>query len=898
MKISKGLILLITVALFAFITNVNAQVRNVQSINTAWKFFKGDLRADQLNDPSIKWETVSIPHSFNTHDVFDDEPGYYRGNAWYKKNITVPKEWAGKEVYLFFEGVNQVAEVYVNGRLAGKHVGGYTAFRFRVGQLLNQNEINEVAVRVNNEFNPDIPPLTADFTFFGGIYRDVFLEVLNPVHFNTQDHGADGVYVTTPQVTEQSASVSITGSIINNSGIEQRVKVVSQIFDTQNRLITSKETILKLKNVQQTAFAHDKLIVIKPELWSPEHPVLYRLVVFIQDLKTNLKADEYICPVAFRWYSFTADRGFMLNGKPYKIWGTSRHQDFPYMGNALSNDMHVRDVELLKAMGGNFLRVAHYPQDPAVLEACDRLGLLASVEIPVVNTVTESAAFTSNCQTMLTEMIRQNFNHPSVIMWAPMNEVLLRPPFGDDKPRQEIYFKNVTKLARSLDSLIRQEDPTRVTMAAFHGNFDLYKRTGLIDIPMVAGWNLYQGWYSDNINGFGEFLDNFHKQFPGMPFVITEYGADGDPRLRSFSPLRFDKSIEYETYYHQVYYKAIRERDFVSGGLIWNLADFSSETRAETMPHVNNKGIMDGYRNPKDSYFLYQSYLVKKPFLKIGSSGWRLRSGMALSDDSLVCIQPMQVFSNGNEKIRLFNNGKLVAEKQVLENVATFEVPFRDGDNLLEAVSVDGNLQDFARVTFQMIPQNLKSEKAPFKEINISLGDQRFFLDETSNQVWLPEKPYEKDSWGYVDGTVFSLPNKSRQQYGSDKNILGTELDAIYETQRVGIEQFRLDVPTGTYEIVFHFSELAGGEQKEALPYNLNSSKDQVSVSAASRRFNIIINGLNVMEGLGNDNYLVAETAYSFSTRTTVSDNEGIVIKFDPIVGEPILNGLQVRKVY
>jgi beta-galactosidase len=871
-----------------------AQIRVKQSINTGWQFHQGVLDENQLKSQDVPWEAITLPHSYNTHDVLDDQPGYYRGDTWYRKTIYVPASWKEKEVYIFFEGVNQVATVYVNGKKIGKHAGGYTAFRFRANDAILYNAANEIKVNVNNAFNEDIPPLTADFTFFGGIYRDVYVEILNPVHFDADNFASHGVFVATPKVSDEHASVAIRGEIVNSSPADKSILVISKLFDPKSILVAQQETKISVKPNQKASFVNNKISVTQPELWSPERPTLYRIVTTLVDAKTRELLDEFNGPLGFRWFSFTGDKGFFLNGKPYKIWGTSRHQDFPCKGNALPDAIHISDVQLLKAMGGNFLRVAHYPQDPAILEACDRLGILASVEIPVVNAITESAAFRENASQMLVEMIRQNYNHPSVIMWAYMNEVLLRVPFKDDKPRQETYYKNVAGLAAALDSLTRQEDHDRVTMMAFHGNYGLYKRLGMIQIPMVAGWNLYQGWYSDNIQGFGEFLDKHAADFPKQPTLITEYGADGDPRVRGFSPVRFDKTVEYETYYHKAYIKAIEDRAFVSGGLVWNLADFNSETRAESMPHINNKGLLDSYRNPKDAYLLYQSHLLKTPVISIGSRSWNIRSGIAVSEDSLYARQSMEVYTNVERMITLSNNGKQVAAKRSSGGIVQFDVPFTDGLNQLEARS--GDIRDVVDIHFQLQPSQLRSTKLPFNEINVSLGDKRYYVDEQQN-IWLPEKPYEKGSWGYVGGEVFVPSNKGRQQYGSDKNILGTDDDPMYETQRVGIQQFKLDVPDGQYEVTLHFAELLGGEKKEALVYNLGNG-EPTSGNSENRTFDVKINGRKIIDGLSNRNYLIPETAYASKGIVHVSDGKGIVIDFIATEGASMLNGLQVRKLY
>ncbi|MDB5012182.1 MAG: hypothetical protein JWQ25_384, partial [Daejeonella sp.] len=514
--------------------------RTVISINQGWSFTKGKYNFSA--NPSVIWEKVSIPHTWNALDVTDDESDYHRGTCWYKKNLSIDKSLKGKNLFLFFEGVNQHAEVYINGKKAGSHIGGYTRFSVQIDQFIDfaEGSQNTVVVKVDNSFNENLPPLTADFTFFGGIYRDVYLIVNNPVHFNLKN-GAAGVFITTPLVNTKEAAVSIKSEIVNSSGFKKMLIVHTVIKSREGKIIAEKQSNVSLKPGEEQVIYQLINKIGSPELWTPENPYLYTVVTQIKDAKTGLLVDELINPLGFRWFRFDAAKGFFLNDKPYKLIGTSRHQDFKGLGNALTDVYHTNDVNLLKEMGANFLRVAHYPQDPAVLEACDRLGILAAVEIPVVNAITESEEFYQNCKFMQVEMIRQNFNHPSVIIWGYMNEVLLRPKFSGQPERQKEYFAHITQLAEQLDALTRKEDPSRYTMMAHHGDFNRYKQTRLIDIPMLVGWNLYQGWYSGSVQGFGEFLDRYHQEFPDKPVMVTEYGADADPRIRSLNPERFDK---------------------------------------------------------------------------------------------------------------------------------------------------------------------------------------------------------------------------------------------------------------------------------------------------------------------------------------------------------------------
>ena len=878
---------------------LHAQPTLKQTINSDWEFYKGDIPGfPDKKDIGIRWEKVSIPHSWNVADVTDDEPGYYRGVGWYKKTLYVPASWKQKNTYLYFEGANQTAEVYINGKLAGRHIGGYTAFSFPISQLLSYKDsltANEITVKVDNSYNNDVPPLSADFTFFGGIYRDVYVLNANPVHFNLDNNASCGIRVKTPQVSNTEADVSVEGIITNNDTEEKPVKVVSVIYAADGKPVKTVETAITLAPNMPTNFASlfDKLL--NPHLWSPDDPYLYRVISSIYD-KNGKLLDQLTNPLGLRWFKFDAATGFYLNGKHIKLIGANRHQDYKGMANALPDALHDRDMQLLKDMGANFVRISHYPQDPAVLEACDRMGLLASMEIPIVNRITQTDAFTENCKQMQLEMIDQNFNHPSIIIWAYMNEVLLVPRYAGNTPERKHYYMDVANLAKTLDDLTRKEDPSRYTMISCHGDFDIYNNAGITKIPQIVGWNLYYGWYAKGFEGFGKFLDRHHTELPDKPVIVTEYGCDGDTRLHSTAPERFDKTMEYQTLYHKKYLKDIVDRPFVSGGAMWCLVDFNSEGRIDASPHINTKGVATDVRVPKDVYYYYQANLVKQPFIKIGSRNWTLRGGIA--DTRGVCMQPVEVYSNLS-KVSLWLNGQLLGTQSVKDKVVLFKVPFKNGMNKLRATAASGSLNydDFADISFQLQPMLLKDTGLPFKELNVSLGDTRTYTDDKLQQVWLPEKPYTPGSWGYIGGRVFSMADNNLQRFGTNKNILGTEYDPIYATQRVGLDSFKLDVPDGEYQVTLLFAELLSNKEQQALAYNLAGTTTKAE-AAPLRSFNVVINGREVAEGLGNNNYLVPEQAYSVRYTITVTGGKGIDIGFKPVTGEGILNGIQVKRFF
>lgn len=855
-------------------------------MNEDWKFIKdGDRKTGQA------WNSIRLPHTWNVDDVMDDEPGYYRGIGWYKKTFTVNKDLSDKEVSIYFEGANQETEVFVNGKKVGGHVGGYTAFSFLISPYLKFGEGNELLVKVDNSYNENIAPLSADFTFYGGIYRDVYLTATNKIHFKTTDHATNGVYITTPFVSDSKASVNIRCIVSKNKNNSSKLFVNTSIINKQGKKVAAAKSLVLMNDAADKEVVQNISSINHPNLWSPEKPYLYKVVTTLTDDKGKI-VDEVINPLGFRWFRFDADSGFFLNGHPYKLVGASRHQDYKGLGNAVPDSLAIRDVVLLKNMGANFFRIAHYPQDPCVLKACDSLGLLASVEIPIVNEITESDNFYSNSEQMLVEMIRQNFNHPSVIMWCYMNEVLLKLHFNDDAAKQKKYISNITALAQRLENLARKEDPFRYTMMADHGSYAQYRSAGLLEIPMVVGWNLYSGWYGGTLDDFPKFLDKFHSDFPAKPFMITEYGADADPRIRSAEPVRFDKSIEYTTNFHRYYFKEIMKRKFVAGAVVWNLADFNSEGRTETMPHINNKGLMQWDRTPKDPYYFYKAVLSKTPFIKILGS-CENKFGIADSTSSS-CYQPLQIASN-LDSVSITLNGSLQNKQKVIDGLCEWKLPFKQGSNLIIAEGKRGrkNFSDTIQTQFHLQSPCLANRQIPFKEINIMLGSARYFMDE-KGQWWQPDQCYQKDGWGSIGGKKFRLQNNSRLPYGTDKNIIGTDDDPIYQTQITGIKQYRFEVPPGKYEISFHFAELTGGKTN-ALPYNL--SEDQNSEQIKKRVFNISVNGQVTLDHFNiADEYGLAKAVVK-STTITVNNDEGILIDFTPIEDEPVLNALQLKKL-
>jgi beta-galactosidase len=891
----KNLHLLILFTGIVFNAMAQQHNRVKQSINEDWKFFRDTIEqahSEDFNDSS--WQTITLPHTWNKLDAIDEVKGYDRKVCWYRKTVYISKENAKKHSYLFFEGVNQIADVYVNGQYVGRHQGGYTQFNFEITSLIKYNQKNTIALKVDNRHNADIPPLSADFTFWGGIYRDVYLVHTYDLHFDNSHYASSGVYITTPDVSKEKATIKIRSSITNEAATKNKVNICYTINNNFGEPIFTTNKKIAIDKQASEQIVSDDIEIKAPNLWSPQNPYLYTVSTQIKDIETGEIWDEVIQPLGLRWFEFKAEEGFFINGEHLKLIGTNRHQDYLKMGNALPDEMHIRDVKLVKEMGGNFLRISHYPQDPTVLEMCDKLGILTSIEIPIVDKITESQAFTDNCIHMAKEMVYQNFNHPSVIIWAYMNEVLLRPPFKQDEQRHAVYVKNVTALAQQIEDTIRKADPSRYTMIPNHGAFDRYNDAKLTQIPMVVGWNLYQGWYGGEFPDFDNYLDKHRAELPTKPMIVTEYGADVHSRLHSFEPERFDYTVEYGNRYHEHYLKAIMERPFVAGATIWNLADFYSAGRGNARPTVNCKGIVGLDRELKDNYLLYKALLHQDPVVELAQKEWKIRGGIG-AETSNQCTQAVYVYSNTN-KVELFLNGQSMGVQAVKDYKAAWSVPFVNGENILEAVSmVDGKTySDKNIIDFRMTPDNLKSKTLPFTEVNILLGSKRYFEDKLLDLVWIPEQAYHQGSWGYIGGSSY----RSKTKYGSfpcaDMDIKGTDTDPVFQSQRVGLTAFKMDVPDGRYTLSLLWAELVSDREHEKLAYNLGDEKIQEAVS--QRVFNVKINGEIVEYQLNLTQQYGAEKAIIKKYELSVSGGKGITIEFEPISGNTILNALRLYK--
>ena len=861
----------------------NPQGRIKYTLNDHWMFLpEGCADAYKADHDDSGWTVVDVPHTWNAYDPFDDKPGYIRGISWYRKNMYLSNELNGKQIFLYFEGVHQIADVYVNGKPAGRHKGGYTAFSFDVTGLIKfdgKNNCNSLALRVDNSHDPMIPPLSIGYAHYGGIYRDVWLIATDPVHIELLDYASPGIYIETPNVSEEKANVSIRGTLVNDSSELKKVEIISTIIDSDNKTVATTDAILSVRPGQHKEFKHSSIKIIEPNLWSPDNPYLYKVKTVVYDGKDPV--DEVENYLGIRWFNFDPEKGFFLNGQSLKLRGTNRHQDYKDRGSAVPNWVHRRDLELIKDMGANFLRLAHYPQDPVVLDTADKLGLIIWEEIPVVNYITVSDEFTENCKTMLTEMIRQHYNHPSVVLWGLMNEVFLHSQEGERTKSfegKEAYVKAVTEFTQQLDNHCRQEDSTRVSTMALHGD-NIYNECGSADIPQVIGWNLYHGWYFGNFNSFGPFLDKQHEKYPKRCITISEYGGGSDSRLHSLNPQRFDFTCEWQRLYHESHIRQIEERPYLAATAIWNQFDFSQPRAGESIPHVNQKGMLTFDRKLKDVYFLYKANLSKDPVLYIASREWLRRTGT--NPDAIWGVgkqtvnQPVQVYSNLQKVELLLNDNSLGSKEPDDVHSAIWDVPFEDGWNIIKAKGMNGDQQmdDRVEIFFTYRAPSLADTSVPFKELAVNVGSNAQFIDE-DNLIWEADQEYTLGGWGYVKGTP-------RQYSGSNRKsleIFGTDEDPLYQTFLQGVESYKFDVPDGNYEIEIRLAD-----------YPL----DKIGM----RVFNVDVNGTRAFENLDLVKDYGVRRAVDRVIQTQAVGSKGVEIVFEPVEGESILSAVRIKKL-
>lgn len=840
---------------------------DARTINDAWMFrYDGDSVAIP----------VHIPHCWN-EDAYSRRD-YRRGSGTYTRRLRIPEDLKGGSIYLRLDGAANKSEVLLDGVSIGSHIGGYSSHTIDITPCVTPGKEHMLMVTVDNS-DRNIPPYSADFTFMGGLYRDVWLITADAAHLALNKENALRV---TPRVpADGSCSLDIAGTVINGADSKEAVNVDVLLETADGRRVASGSAKVSLKKGRR---AEDFSISLPGldgiSLWTPETPELYTVKVNLR--RGGSLLDSRVVKTGFRTFAFDDKGRFLLNGHPYKLRGMCRHQDQAPMGIALSDEQHRRDIAMIKDMGANFIRISHYPQDDALLELCDRLGLIAWEEIPVIDFVPESAEFADNCEVMLREMIRDHYNHPSIAMWGYMNEILLRMP-GEN--RDETKARTL-RLAKRLENAAREEDPTRLTAMAFHGS-DIYNAAGLADITDVKGWNLYSGWYGGRLEDFENYLSAQHRDHPGHRLIVSEYGAGSDLRIHSLAPEPFDFSMEYQQVFLEHYLPVIEDSTFIAGASHWNFIDFSSANRAESMPHINNKGLVTNSRRPKDVYYYYKAAWTdvrSDTVAHIASRDWTDR--VEIIGESGSALRPVKVYTN-LPSVELRAGGVSCGVADARGNVARFDVPLKDGLNVIEVFDAADPVTplDAIVVALSAIEGRGGAIDLAGDELAVNVGGNCYFRSDHSGLTWLPDKGYTPGGYyGHVGGE----PRVSQDE------IALTGDGPLLQRALYGVEEYRIDVTPGAYEVELSFAELSSPSAMSAymLGHNAGSGANPPAC------MDISINGKQVESRFSPGEEAGVKSMVKRRYFTETGDDAAISVRFTPAEGgTSILSSIKIRKI-
>lgn len=846
---------LLAIVVMFVVTSLQAQ-REMKTINDNWEFRKS---IDE------SWESVNLPHTFNI-DAYQQR-NYYQGKGFYRRTLVLPEIVAERRYYMKIDAASKATNIRVNGKEVGSHVGGYTACIVDITEYIRKENLIEITV---DNGRKDITPISADFTFWGGIYRDVWLISTPKQHFNMSNMGSDGIFISTPVVNEKRGVLKVKCEVTNDSHESSILEVRSAIYSPQGKLLQTIKQKQKLKSGETYIFENTSGAIESPDLWSPETPSLYLVKTTLVDPKSGKLLDEKNHKVGFRWFTFDGSKGFFLNGKSYKLRGLNRHQDQAPAGVALDDEAHRRDIFLMKELGCNFIRISHFPQDDAILEMCDELGLLAWEEIPIINIVPNTPGYDDNCEYNLREMIRQHYNHSSVITWGYMNEILLTAP-SIGKPEWLACKERTVNLAQRLEAVLKEEDPGRASVMAFNMT-NLYNEIGL-NLVDVVGWNLYHGWYVDKLKDFNAWCEDQHRRYPDQPMIISEWGAGSDKRLHSTQGRAFDFSIEYQQTYIEHYLPFIENTEWISGCAYWNFIDFNVAARQESMPRVNNKGLAYNNRIWKDVAYYFKAMWRKDiPVIRIASRDWEMRTGEINKPQSI------KIYSNMPE-VELFINGQSIGCQKIANCHTVFNVILPEGISVLMAQGIKNGktVQDAMTIQFKSLPNIAEGD-----ELAINVGSNCYFTSDISNLTWLPDQPYTAGGWGYIGGKAHSTTSE----------IYNTLDGPIYQTWREGNWSYKIDAPIGEYEIELLIADVT--KPAAQLANLLNKNKEEKH--SGETRFHISICGKQVETNFSPIDGGKHRTA--FKRRYIIrNEHDHIVISAGAVKGEPFLAGIKVRKL-
>jgi beta-galactosidase len=647
-----------------------------QDLSQDWRFIKQE---EPVNAPTDHWDIVSIPHTWNAVDAQNgggkdpmSRDGYYRGPATYAKTFIAPKSCEGKRLFLRFEAVSSVAEVYLNGINLGKHMGAFGAFAFEITPYLKPGQPNDLRVLANNAWREDLPPLAGDFPVFGGIYRPVHILIEEPVCISPLQRGSHGVFLRQQNVSPKEATLTVSSLISNGRSAATDVSITYAILDKAGKTVgtvTDRQHIGAKADSTSTA----SLKLSNPHLWDGRmDPYLYTVKVTVNE--GGKTVDSYTCKQGFRFFKVDGEKGFFLNGKSYQLWGINRHQDHEGRGWALTNKEHDIDLALIDEMGTRAIRLAHYPHSEYFYQRCDELGILVSAELPLVDCIRDTDAFTKNTTLQMNEIIDMYANYTCVFTYGLYNEMYHKksPPAED--------------LLTAMHDLCKQRDPSRFTYGGTNKGAD---KKELNTTTELLAFNGYTGWYWSDSSGMKREINNYLRLNGHRGIAISEYGAGASIKHQETYPKKPRPGGKwhpegYQAIQHEVQFEIMKKNPQVWGTFLWNMFDFCSVWRNEgDRPGINDKGLVTHDRKTrKDAFMFYKANWNTKneaPVLYITSRRHTLR---------VEKTTPIKVYSNVGP-VTLTVNGATIGTKEPTDmQIVTWDnVELKAGENTIKVTA-------------------------------------------------------------------------------------------------------------------------------------------------------------------------------------------------------------------
>ena len=631
-------------------------MRQIYNFNTKWGFSKEALEAPTTMPE--RWNWVNIPHTWNNIDGQDGGNDLYRGTAFYAKElekIDLPK---ADRYFLEIQGANSSAILYINGKKLANHDGGYSTWRVDITDALEDK--NLFVFEVDNSQNDRVYPQNADFTFYGGIYRDLNIIAVSESHFDLEYYGTPGIKVT-PEVVGKDAKVEVEVFVKNE---KETQKLVYTLKDAEGNVVAEKET-----PASETVVSFE---IENVHLWhGKKDPYLYTAEVCLKDEEEVL--DNVSARFGCRTFEIHPENGFILNGEEYPLRGVSRHQDRWGIGNALLKEHHDEDMDLICELGATTIRLAHYQHDQYFYDLCDERGIVVWAEIPYISTHMPNGR--ENTISQMKELVVQNYNHPSIIVWGLSNEITMHGDSDEDLRENHVI----------LNDLVHEMDKTRLTTMACVSMCSM--DDPYVQIPDTVSYNHYFGWYGGDTSQNGPWFDEFHAKYPNIPIGCSEYGCEA-LNWHTSDPQQGDYTEEYQAYYHEELIKQFYTRKYMWATHVWNMFDFGADSRNEGGENgQNHKGLITFDRKyKKDSFYAYKAWLSDEPFVHICGKRYV---------DRVEETTKVTVYSNQPE-VELFANGVSLGKQTCPEHFFYFEVP-NTGETTLVAVAGDCKDESFIR---------------------------------------------------------------------------------------------------------------------------------------------------------------------------------------------------------